>query len=85
MRLPGRTNMLQAGADRLLFVVFMEQHFMEQHLLTCRLPTTSDLVFAVSTAETQTPQWLASTHSTYRQDHAVLEIGKFTVTLLTAV
>lgn len=36
-------------------------------------------------AETQTPQLLASTHSTYWQDHAVLETGKFTVTLLTAV
>lgn len=34
---------------------------------------------------TWTPQWFASTHSTYWQDHAVLEIWKFTVTLLTAV
>lgn len=36
-------------------------------------------------AGTQTPQRFASTHSTYWQDHAVLETGKFTVTLLTPV
>lgn len=68
--------------------VFMEQHA-RQHLLIRRLPTTSDrfccFYGAWPSADTPIPQWFVATHSTYRQDHAVLEIGKFAVTLLTAV